>query len=256
MANFDQFDLGRGFRSYFEIVPALDAATTHEVFRIRHDVYCRDLGYEPVRPDERETDAFDIRSQHCLLRTVSTPKVSVGCTRVVTHDTNNPDAPFPFEITCRDSLHRHIIDPSRLSRTHIGEVSRLAVSAPYRRRKGERNSPEPSITPDFEIPQQPRFPYVPIALYLSAIEMARRNNIEVLFILTEPRLAEHFCRTGVQLKQIGDPIEHRGLRIPSMLDVRHTIQHMRKMVLPIWHVIQHEIEAAHAAQQQNESSIV
>ncbi len=256
MANFDQFDLGRGFRSYFEIVPALDKVCTDEVFRIRHEVYCQDLGYEQIRPDGLETDAFDHRSHHYLLRSVRNPKMAVGCARLVTSDAINPDACFPFEESCRDSLHRHIIDPSKLSRAHIGEVSRLAVRAPFRRRKGEQSNPSPSITPDFDLPQQPRFPYVPIALYLGAIELARRNNIEVLFILTEPRLAEHFCRAGVQLKQIGDPIEHRGQRIPSMLDVRHTIQHMRKMVLPIWHVIQHEIEAGFAEQKQRDQSEV
>ena len=61
-------DLGEGFRQLFGLTVALDDATLDEVFRVRHEVYCRDLGWEPVRDDGRESDEFDRHSFHCLLR--------------------------------------------------------------------------------------------------------------------------------------------------------------------------------------------
>ena len=69
MQLFDRFNLGHGFRKYFEILPALDEASRDDVFRIRHEVYCQELAFEPVRPDARETDEYDAQSLHCLLRT-------------------------------------------------------------------------------------------------------------------------------------------------------------------------------------------
>ena len=59
MQLFDRFNLGHGFRKYFEILPALDDTLRDDVFRIRHEVYCQELAFEPVRPDRRETDEFD-----------------------------------------------------------------------------------------------------------------------------------------------------------------------------------------------------
>ena len=41
-------NLGTGFRKYFEALPALDDELRAAAFRIRHSVYCEELGYEPV----------------------------------------------------------------------------------------------------------------------------------------------------------------------------------------------------------------
>jgi N-acyl amino acid synthase of PEP-CTERM/exosortase system len=60
-------NLGEGFQQLFELVPALDAKTRDEVFHVRHEVYCRDLGWEPVRDDELETNAYDAQSVHLLI---------------------------------------------------------------------------------------------------------------------------------------------------------------------------------------------
>ena len=75
-------DLGAGFAQYFELLPALDDASRQEVYRIRHEVYCRDLGWEPLRDDGMETDALDARSVHCLMRRKGSGE-PVGCTRLI-----------------------------------------------------------------------------------------------------------------------------------------------------------------------------
>ena len=46
-------DLGTRFQQFFELLPAFDEASLDQVYRIRHDVYCRDLAWEPVRPEWR-----------------------------------------------------------------------------------------------------------------------------------------------------------------------------------------------------------
>lgn len=247
MQLFDRFNLGHGFRKYFEILPATTDVTRADVFRIRHEVYCEELGFEPVRPDRLESDIYDQHSIHCLLRTSNDPKQLVGCTRLVLAKPDAPNDPLPFEQTCAHVLDRSIIDPSRLPRHKIAEVSRLAVRGRYRRRRGEQQSPATVHEEDFGSEDQPRFPYIPIGLYLGAVALAERNGIETLFVLTEPRLAEHFSKAGVRIEQIGEPVEHRGARIPSMMDVQSIIKNMRFLVKPIWRIVQEEIEHGYAS---------
>lgn len=246
MSLLDRLNLGRGFRSYFRIDTALTESLLDEVLRIRHEVYCEDLGFEPVRPDRRERDEYDRHSVHCLLRTSSSPFHPVGCVRLVQADPNDLTAPLPFERACAEALDRSICDPAQLPRDRIAEVSRLAVRRTYRRRKGEARSPANSIEDgDFGTKAQPRFPYIPVSLYMGAIAIAAREGIDTLFVLTEPRLASHFAKLGVRITRIGGPIEHRGTRIPSMIDVRDVIDNMRLLMRPLWREVVAEIDQSY-----------
>jgi N-acyl amino acid synthase of PEP-CTERM/exosortase system len=233
--------LGHAFKQYFEIVPALSNALKDEVYRLRHQVYCEDLQFEPVRADCRETDEYDPYSLHFLLRSVQTEEF-IGCARIVRPRPENLSYPLPFEVMCADTLDRAIVDPAILPRQSIAEVSRLAVISRYRRRKGEANKALAISDEDFGIAQLPRFPYIPIGLFLSTFELARLNKIDTLFILTEKRLANHFSKLGFSLQNIGSPIEHHGERIPSMMSVSGTINNMRTNLLPLYHAIAADIE--------------
>lgn len=246
MSLLDRFSLGEGFRKYFEVVAAFDDARREDVYGIRHEVYCEELGFEPVRPNRQEIDENDRHSLHCLLRSSTAPHTLVGCNRLVLARPEDPQHPLPFEHTCRATLDRSLIDPAKEDRATIAEVSRLAVRAHYRRRKGETKTALALSDDDYGTKEQPRFPYIPIGLYLAVVAMAKREGIETLFMLTEPRLAEHFSKLGVKITQIGGPVEHRGIRVPSMMSVEHVIKNLRFFVKPIWRVIVEEIDAGYA----------
>jgi N-acyl amino acid synthase of PEP-CTERM/exosortase system len=242
-------DLGQRFSELFELTPALDVATLDQVYRIRHDVYCRDLGWEATRPDGRETDAFDEHSWHCLLRRRDTGE-PIGCTRLIVPRPDDPKAPLPFEDTCRDSLDRTIADPRRMERASLGEVSRLAVVNTFRRRKGESAVPSPTGESDFtplHEGQRERFPFIPVSLYLGAAAMAQRLGIEHVFVLTEPRLARHFERIGFDIRAVGAPVEHRGTRVPSVLSSSKVVQTLRPTIRPLYDVIAASVERAFRA---------
>lgn len=239
-----RFNLGYGFRQYFRIDAALDDTRRDDVYRIRHEVYCEELKFEPERPDHREIDDYDAQSVHCLMTTAHDPHRLVGCTRLVLTSPEDPDAPLPFERTCAATLDRAIIDPARLPRDRIAEVSRLAVRRIYRRRKGEDRDETLIHAKDFGTTMQPRFPYIPIGLYMGAISLAIHKDIDYLFVLTEPRLAKHFARLGVDIRQIGGPVSHRGTRVPSVIDVRSVVRDMRFMMKPLWRTVNEEIESS------------
>lgn len=237
-------DLGEGFRQLFELTPALDDESLDQVFRIRHDVYCRDLGWEAMRDDGRECDEFDRHSFHCLLRRRGTGE-PVGCTRLILARPEDPGYPLPFEISCKDVLDRSIADPARMPRHTLGEVSRLAVLNTFRQRKGESSSPVSVTDEDFEARgPKSRFPFVPVSLYLGAAAIARRFGIEHVFVLTEPRLASHFVRIGFDIRAVGGSIEHRGTRIPSLLSSSKVVEGLRPMIRPLYAVIEGAVEEA------------
>src|SRR4051812_21092633 len=105
MFPFDIKNLGASFRRYFEIVPALSEELREQAFRIRHEVYCEELGFEAVSPLRRESDQYDEHSLHCLIRSLKSGEY-VGCTRLVLCNPAAPQEALPFETTCAGTLDR------------------------------------------------------------------------------------------------------------------------------------------------------
>jgi N-acyl amino acid synthase of PEP-CTERM/exosortase system len=70
--------LRRHFLQYFEVVPALTEGLVKEAQKIRHEVYCKELGWEPENRDGLEKDSYDAYSLHCLLKSVKTANSSVA----------------------------------------------------------------------------------------------------------------------------------------------------------------------------------
>jgi len=77
------------------------------------------------------------------------------------------------------------------------------------------------------------------------IAQARHHGIETLFMLTERRLAKQLSRLGVKMQAIGAPIEHRGMRYPSMMSVQEVIEGFSFFVRPLFAVIAGEMEIAY-----------
>lgn len=237
-------DLGRSYKQYFQIVPACTDALRDEVYRVRHQVFCEDLAFESQRPDHREIDEYDAHSIHVLIRSIKTGDY-VGCTRIVRTRPKDPLYPLPFEKICANSIDRSIIDPTKLNRDTIAEVSRLAVVSQFRRRKGEDKYAISVSDEDFGVLKQPRFPYIPISLYLAATELARLNGIQICFVLTEERLATHFRKIGFNPETIGSPVEHRGSRIPSMMSPTTVLGNLREVLRPLYQAVAVDI-ASHS----------
>jgi N-acyl amino acid synthase of PEP-CTERM/exosortase system len=240
MFPFDIANLGASFKRYFEIVPALTDELRDHAYRIRHQVYCEDLKYEPLRPDGRESDQYDAQSLHCLIRSVRDGEF-VGCTRLVLCRRDEPQQLLPFERTCAETIDRALADPQALPREHIAEVSRLAVISRYRMRRGERKKPVAITESSFGSNILPRFPYIPVGLYLATTELAALHGIETMFMLTEPRLAQHFGKLGVDIRQIGGAVEHRGTRVPSIVDVKGIIDGLNFIMRPLYKAIAEQV---------------
>lgn len=233
--------LRQNFQKYFEVVPALDPDTERAAYQVRHQVYCRELGWEAERPDGLETDAYDRFSRHCLMRAHNTGEY-VGCVRLVRPDAASPETPLPLELTCGNALNMQQIRYIEPDRMRIAEVSRLAVIGKYRRRRNEQNVPVAISDQDYGKVSRPRFPYIPVGLYLGMLAMAKHEGVETLLLLTEPTLAIHFVRLGVRLTPVGDPVEHRGVRLPFLMQVTPTIEKLSFLIKPLYRAIAQDVD--------------
>ncbi len=224
----DNFSLSSHFSRYFRISVANTPKLKEEVFRIRYQVYCEELGYEPLSkfPDHMEKDAYDPRSIHCLLQ--HTPsKIYAGCIRLVLSDSHNPDAKFPFENVCSD----HLIDFNELGRSHFGEVSRLAVISQFRKREGEQKTPGGLMMFDDqqqEQGEQRRSPVIALSLYLAATSVVIDLGLDYALTLMEPRLARHLRMTGLKFRPVGQAVEFHGKRGPFAIKIPGLLADLRK----------------------------
>ena len=234
--------LKQNFDRFFEIMPATTDALRADVFRVRHRVYCEELGWEPVRPDGIESDSYDAQSLHILLRSRALNEY-VGCVRLIRCHEHFPSNPLPFEEACAHALDERLLENLALGRDNIAEVSRLAVDGRFRRRPGEQRKPVAISDEDYGNLRHPRFPYIPVGLYLGMLEAAQVHGIDTLFMLTEPWLAQHFKRLGVRLEPVGAAIEHRGQRVPSMMSVPVTIRSLHLLVRPLFHGLAAKVRA-------------
>jgi N-acyl amino acid synthase of PEP-CTERM/exosortase system len=108
----------------FDVVVADTPDLRDATFALRHEVYCREFGFEPVRADGLERDSYDDRAHHYLLAHVPTGAL-VGCVRVV------PGPDLPYEVVFGDV-------PVDLATTPHSEISRLTVARDFRRRPDHR----------------------------------------------------------------------------------------------------------------------
>jgi N-acyl amino acid synthase of PEP-CTERM/exosortase system len=228
-----------GYRKFFEVVPATTDQLRWHNYHLRHEVYARELAWEPIRDDEIETDAYDRHAVHCLMRAVAT-HTFVGCGRLVRPDPENSAAPLPFETVCATSLDRNLIDPARLDRSRIAEISRLAVIGQYRRRPGEAGTAF-TIDDDFGIAPRIRLPYLTLGLYLALIALARWHKIDTLFVVADQALIRNLAHLGIDIRQIGTEVEHRGQRIPGVIDVDKIVTGMAPYLRPFFGTIADEI---------------
>lgn len=209
--------LAEAFQQYFELVPATDQALRDEVYRIRFEVYCRDMRFESedAFPDGREIDEFDAQSRHCLLRHRPSGTFA-GCVRMVLNSPGDPSSQLPFERHCKHSIDRERFDPDQLPRDKFGEISRLAVLPRFRRRADEASTPHGiGAQADYFSPAERRvFPHVALGLYIAAAAIAVREGLDMAIVMMEPRLARHMRYFGINFVQAGDVVDYHGLRGP------------------------------------------
>jgi N-acyl amino acid synthase of PEP-CTERM/exosortase system len=244
----DTESLVNQFTRHFSVGIAVTRIQKEQVFEIRHQVYCEELGFEPLREDRQETDEYDACAIHCLL-THRASQQPAGCVRLLVAPPDNPRQPLPFERFCADSIDRRRIDPAALAPRSYGEISRLAVPSSFRRRASERSSSAPLP------PQAPRpgareerraFPHIAMGLALAGAAMTTLSGLDYLFVVMEPRLARYLWSLGIKFHQGGDVTEYHGARavffVPSTELEQHLSGQVEELYRHIKAVVRQDLE--------------
>ena len=217
------------FETYFRIVPADEGHMLEKVYRLRHQVYCEELGFEANRSNQLEQDEADKNSIHCLLMHKPT-QTYVGCVRLILAGSDTPEVSFPFEKVCGSSL-RWVFDKSKgTSRKRYGEISRLAITSNFRRSRHDADAIHERIGKMDMTDDCTRllFPSMALGLYMAVTAIGLSRGLDGVFAMMEPRLARQLHGFGIYFQQVGDAVDHRGIRAPYYISRNSLLDNLKQ----------------------------
>lgn len=183
---------------------AFDDEDKNRVYALRHDVYCRELGFEPVDVAQGiEKDAFDESAIHCLVEHRASA-TDVGCARLVlpSSDCRSPLYRMPIETRYGDIFDSPSQSPACFPRHEICEISRVAIIGPYRSlKKGADAGRPPTLNP-----------LLRMGIFLSVLALGRVTGRRHGFALMEPSLPRLLTFAGFRFDRISRDIHFNGRR--------------------------------------------
>jgi N-acyl-L-homoserine lactone synthetase len=195
----------------FDVAVADTEEKLEAAFRLRHQVYCVERGFEPG-DGAIETDRFDVRSMHAILTQRSTGRV-VGTVRVVGPSLRGLDADLPMQRVCPSDLFR------MLPMGSTGEVSRFSISKDLRDAACAGNA------------------MLRLGLMRGIVQVSSAMNLTHWCAVMEHTLLRLLRVSAIHFQSLGPAIEHRGLRQPSWGSIDVVLGRMRRERPAVWDYI-------------------
>ncbi|CAM3731266.1 PEP-CTERM/exosortase system-associated acyltransferase [Rheinheimera salexigens] len=224
------------FPYFFNACLATNPVQQRAIYRLRHQIYCEELNFEPVRESGLEHDEFDPRSIHCFINHTKSDSLA-GTVRLVT--AKNADDKLPIENYCMNSS--SMLSPKHFDHNQICEISRLAVPATIRRRKitlTENATPLNQLLQKLEAECHSS---VAVALYLIATLVSVEKGKFHAYVMVEPALARILRRIGIHFQQIGESINFNGKRAPYYLDMRTVSSTLKPDYLALYSLLAQQL---------------
>jgi N-acyl amino acid synthase of PEP-CTERM/exosortase system len=200
------------FDHAYEVILADREAARAIHQKIRYHVYCVEHQFEPhtAFPFGEEHDSWDTHAAHFIVRHRAT-RTWVAAVRLVLPET----ASFPVEtLQCL----KPELTP-RLPRRKFAEISRICIissSNPYKT--------NPHIDWNYGNVCRNGESEVLMGMMRTIIIYGLGQDIEYCYLLVNQAFARLLSRLGVTLHQVGNTIDHRGLRIPYQVNLRESAQ--------------------------------
>lgn len=243
------------FTKHFSFKVARTKEEKERVFKLRHEVYCQEIGYEPIEGKSAniELDSHDSHSIHCLIEHKGSG-LAAGCLRLVLP---NPEATsekkrLPLQEYGGTSLTHPTLNPAMLPESQVCEISRFAIARPFRHKaiKNETLTQE-KISNMFSEEERKTFPAIIIALFLSTYALVGLSKKRHVFAMMEPRLPRLLSMSGFHFQGIGEPIEIHGRRSAFYIDHRKAEKEMHEHLAPLYLYIKKELGLQLAHQDHN-----
>jgi N-acyl amino acid synthase of PEP-CTERM/exosortase system len=179
------------------------------IHRLRYQVYVVERGFEQPEdhPGGLEKDEFDAHASHFVCE--ASDGAVVGTIRLILPS----GRPFPMERHCeiREPVPDDLLD-------HVGEISRLAISKSYRRRKGDTiYGLTDDDAGDTQYLDRRQFPVLCLGLLRAGYQESLRHGITFIYAAMEPNLHRLLCAQGIQFLPVGPEVDYHGRRTPHLL---------------------------------------
>ena len=179
-----------------------------EAYRLRHQVYCVERGFE-VSDSGLECDEYDDHAPHVVVRRRYDDEV-VGTVRLVLPQAAKPGFGLPIHSLCASDLGH------RVALRSTGEVSRFAVSKERRGLSSEASQ------------------LLRLALVQGLVRMSAEHGITHWCAVMERSLLRLLRSSAINFEPVGPMVEHHGMRQPSVCNVSSVLQQMRVEQRIIW----------------------
>jgi N-acyl-L-homoserine lactone synthetase len=181
-----------------------------EVFQLRHQVYCVERGYE-AGEDGEETDEFDARSRHVLLRHTADGEV-VGTVRLISPAEPGSRDEFPMQRLCPPELLAH------LPLATAGEISRFAISKQRRMGCAE-------------------VMLLRLALMRGIAQLSTEMGLTHWLAVMERSLMRLQQRNAIHFDAIGPLVSYHGIRQPAVGVIKPVLEGIRREQFPTWNFL-------------------
>lgn len=238
-------DIKSHYQQYFRTVKATTPELIFLAYRLRYQVYFEEqkmIDEHDVR-DHLETDVWDLHAIHGL-QFHKPSNQAIGNVRLIPLETSATSTlPLEEHYTIPYDFRHAPINHLHQGRT--GEISRLAILSSFRRRASDRDyaleTDEQSSTP-----QEKRFPinYMPMCLAFTAIILMMEMQLDYGTAMMEPRLAKLLMRFGIELIQIGEPINYFGQRAPYLIFPEATYDNLPDNYRALFNQIKLELDSS------------
>jgi N-acyl amino acid synthase of PEP-CTERM/exosortase system len=211
--------LSSHFSTHLKPIVVTEDALKKISYQIRHQVYCEELNFEPIKADKLEVDEYDEYSLPCMIQHGSSGTFA-GTVRLVCPQKDSET--LPIIKYCLDGITDETLNPLRFPINEICEISRLAVPKQFRRRQTDNF--KGSATGAIDISNYSKedlryFPLIAVGLYFAAAAAAlEQGKIKHAYVMMEPRLARSLRFIGIKFKQIGPVVDYHGDRAPYYCD--------------------------------------
>jgi N-acyl amino acid synthase of PEP-CTERM/exosortase system len=234
-------NMADAFGQYFEMLPAVSDELKNEVYKLRYQVYCKEVGglNPDLYPEGLEFDEYDTRSAHYLIRHRKSG-IYAATVRLILPDVNDRNKLFPIELHSRIDNYAVV---EHIPRNKLAEVSRFCVSKEFKRRKKEAGT-QMGIEANAErvITENERrsFPFLTIALIASLVKMSDEHDIHYWYAVTDPALLRFLSALGIYFTAIGPFTDYYGKRQPSLIKVSSLLEGVANKNPDLWGMLTRE----------------
>ncbi len=193
-----------------------------EIYKLRYDVYVSEFGFEKEEhhPSGMEKDIYDPHSvELAAIEQINTREQKIiGTIRLILHSEHG----FPIENAAPIDF-----TDEKPPYDKIAEISRLTISKEYRRRHEDGlfgvesylKVSEGGTLPDCSNSKNVKVriqPYLILGLFKELYHVSKKLGITHWFMITEKKLWYALKRFDLIFRQIGEPVDYHGIRIPYL----------------------------------------